>query len=193
MPKILDQLRDDHKNMARLYDLIGRELKVFKTGELPDYELVKKIVDYCLDYPDKFHHPKEDLVYRKLKARHPAAAEVVGALDDEHAKLASLTQRLSAALGNVLEDEQLPRDWFLDVANDFLVFSRRHMQMEEVLFFPAARKHLTPADWAEIAAAAEKRIEAASGTGRPAAFRADYDEIMEWAARSGDRAGVGDG
>ena len=78
MPKILDALSADHKDMALLYDLIGRELRVFKNGELPDYELVKKILDYCLAYPDQCHHPKEDLVFRKLRARDPAAADFIG-------------------------------------------------------------------------------------------------------------------
>ncbi|MGH6662766.1 MAG: hemerythrin domain-containing protein [Rhodospirillales bacterium] len=180
MPKILDELHDDHMNMARLYDLIGRELKTFKSGEHPDYELVQKILDYCLAYPNQCHHPKEDLVFAKLKARRPKAAEVIGDLDDEHRKLAAFTRRFATALANVLEDEQLPRDWFIDVANDFLSFSRRHMQMEEVLFFPAARRHLTAADWAEIEKAIARRIERSSDHDRRERFAAGLGEIMSW-------------
>jgi len=180
MPKTLDALRDDHMDMARLFDLLGRELKVFKTGEHPDYDLIKKILDYCLAYPDQCHHPKEDLVYEKLRGRSPDTAGIIGDLAAEHQKLAAFTLKFSTALGNVLEDEQLPRDWFLDVANDFLSFSRRHMQMEEVLFFPAARKNLTPADWAEIEAAIESRIETAFDEHTLKRFEASYREIMDW-------------
>ena len=180
MTKILDQLSDDHKNMARLYDLIGRELKVFKTGELPDYELVNNILDYCLAYPDQCHHPKEDLVFRKLQARDPSTADVIGDLAKEHEKLAAFTRRFSTALGNVLEDEQLPRDWFIDLANDFLSFSRRHMQMEEVLFFPAARKHLTRQDWAELEDAIAKRLDPAFDREKAARYQAKFRDIMAW-------------
>ncbi|MBI2586127.1 MAG: hemerythrin domain-containing protein [Rhodospirillales bacterium] len=180
MPKILDDLHDDHMNMARLYDLLGRELMTFKNGELPDYELVQKILDYCLAYPDQVHHPKEDLVFRKLKARDPAAAESIGDLAEEHEKLAAFTRRFATALANVLEDEQLPRDWFVDLANDFLAFSRRHMQMEEVLLFPAARKLLTPADWAEIEKAMVRRFARPSDDDRRERFEAGLGEIMAW-------------
>jgi len=180
MPKTIDALREDHKNMARLYDLLGRELKVFKTGEHPDYDLIKKILDYCLTYPDQCHHPKEDLVFGRLRQRHPAAVDAIGNLEIEHEKLAAFTWRFATALGNVLEDEQLPRDWFLDLANDFLAFSRRHMQMEEVLFFPAALKHLTPADWAELEAAIESQIEPAFDEDKLKRFEASYREIMAW-------------
>ncbi len=180
MPKILDDLRDDHKNMARLFDLLGRELKVFKTGERPDYELAKKILDYCLAYPNTCHHPKEDLVFHKLRERYPEAAEAIGDLDKEHEKLTVFTRRFAAALANVLEDEQLPREWFTDVANDFLNFSRRHMQMEEVLFFPVARKRLTAADWAELETAVAGRFEPALGKDELRRFQASYREIIDW-------------
>jgi hemerythrin-like domain-containing protein len=185
MPTILDRLSDDHRNMARLYDLIGRELKVFKTGEHPDYELVKKIVDYCLEYPDKMHHPLEDLAMKSLKARHSNAARIVGDLGQEHRSLGVFAHRFSAALGNVLEDELLPRDWFLEVANDFLSFSRRHMQMEEVLFFPALRKHLTPEDWNAVEAAAGREIGWTPGGAAPA-LEAAYRDIMAWGETSGE-------
>lgn len=180
MAKILDDLHDDHMNMARLFDLIGRELGTFKTGEHPDYELVQKILDYCLAYPDQVHHPKEDLVFARLKARRPKAADAIGDLADEHRQLKAFTRRFATALANVLEDEQLPRDWFIDLANDFLAFSRRHMQMEEVLFFPAARKHLTAADWAELERAIASRIEQAFDADSLNHFQAAYREIMAW-------------
>ncbi|MFQ5763893.1 MAG: hemerythrin domain-containing protein [Rhodospirillales bacterium] len=180
MPKILDELREDHKNLVRLFDLLGRELKVFKDGGQPDYGLVEHILDYCLNYPDLCHHPKEDLIFEKLQARDPAAAGVIGNLHQEHERLSKLTWRFAAAVGNVLEDEHLPREWFLDVANDFLNFSRNHMQMEEVLFFPAARKNLTADDWAALDAAAEKVPDPLFGDDRSEKYRDLYREIMDW-------------
>jgi len=150
MMEILDELRGDHRNMARLLGPLGRELNTFQEGGRPDYDLVENILEYCLHYPDLCHHPKEDLIFEKLQARDPAIAKTIGDLNLEHEKLSDLTWRFSSAVRNVLDDETLPRDWFLDVANDYLSFSHNHMQMEEVLFFPAARKTLTPADWAEL-------------------------------------------
>ena len=180
MPNVLDELRQDHRNNARLWDLLGRELKVFREGGLPDYDLVGTILEYCLNYPDLFHHPKEDLIYQYLKDRDPASGNIVGDLEQEHIRLTALTQRFSNALKNVLEDEQLPRDWFMDVANDFLTFSRNHMQMEEVLFFPAARQHLTPDDWAEVEAASKKVGDPLFGELINEKYRRLYDEIDDW-------------
>lgn len=180
MTKILDDLREDHRNLARLWDLLGRELKVFKDSGQPDYGLVETILDYCLNYPDLCHHPKEDLIYEKLAERDPAAAKTIGDLKREHEKLASLTWRFSTAVSNVLEDEQLPRDWFMDIANDFLVFSRNHMQMEEVLFFPAARKSLTAKDWVELEAAIENVNDPLFGEDKQEKYESLFQDIMDW-------------
>jgi len=180
MSKIIDNLRKDHRNLAKLWDLLGRELKVFKEGGLPDYDLVESILDYNLNYPDLCHHPMENLVFEKLMKRDPAADSAIGDLEKEHEKLSSLTWRFSTAVANVLEDEQLPRDWFLDVANDFLSFSRNHMQMEEVLFFPAALKTLTAEDWDDLEDACEKVDDPLFSDQKQKKYQALYQEIMDW-------------
>jgi len=180
MPKILDDLRQDHRNFARLWDLLGRELKTFRDGGQPDYGLVESILDYCLNYPDLCHHPKEDKVFEKLSDCDPATAKVIGDLKKEHEKLSSLTWRFSTAVSNVLEDDQLPREWFLDVANDFLGFSRNHMQMEEVLFFPAAQKCLKPEDWAELEDSLENVSDPLFGEDKQEKYKTLYQDIMDW-------------
>ena len=184
MAKILDELRDDHRNLARLLDLLARELNTFKEGGRPDYDLVENILEYCLHYPDLCHHPKEDLIFEKLQARDPATAKIIGNLKLEHEKLSTLTWRFSSAVRNVLDDETLPRDWFLDVANDYLSFSRNHMQMEEVLFFPAARKTLAPEDWAELDDAWETVEDPLFGEETQKKYEGLYQEIMDWEGAS---------
>jgi hemerythrin-like domain-containing protein len=180
MTKILDELCQDHRNLAQLWDLLGRELRVFKDGGQPDYDLVESILDYCINYPDLCHHPKEDLVFKKLAERNPGAIGAIGDLSQEHEKLAALTWRFCTALSNVLEDKQLPREWFLDVANDFLSFSRQHMQMEEVLFFPAARKSLTDEDWAELEAEIENVGDPLFGNDKQEKYQSLFRSIMDW-------------
>jgi hemerythrin-like domain-containing protein len=184
MTKILDELRDDHRNMARVFDLLGRELNTFKEGGRPDYDLVENILEYCLQYPDLCHHPKEDLIFEKLQDRDPATANIIGNLKLEHEELSTFTWRFSSAVRNVLDDETLPRDWFLDVANDYLSFSRRHMQKEEILFFPAARKTLAPEDWAELDDTWEMVEDPLFGEEIQKKYEGLYQEIMNWEGRS---------
>ena len=180
MTKILDDLRQDHRNLARLWDLLGRELNIFKQGGQPDYDLVESILDYSLNFPDLCHHPKENLIYEKLADLDPGSLSAIGDLEKEHKKLTELTWKFSTALSNVLEDDQLPREWFLNVANNFLSFSRHHMQMEEVLFFPAARKNLTDEDWADLEKAVETVEDPLFGHDKQEKYQVLLQSILDW-------------
>jgi hypothetical protein len=93
MTKLIEILREDHRNIETLLLVLERELNIFDRAEQPDYEVMRAIIDYFRDYPDRCHHPKEDAVFAKLKTRDPAATASVGDLEAEHLKGAKrLTQ-----------------------------------------------------------------------------------------------------
>lgn len=150
MPAALEMIRAEHRTMTRLLDLLERQIDLFEiTGE-PDYELIGEILDYFRSYPDLYHHPKEDLIFRRLEQRAPEAAKAFGNLEAEHEKV---TQRLSTftrAVVNVLMEAEISRDALVHVARDFIDGERRHMAAEEKFFFPAAERSLSDEDWADI-------------------------------------------
>ncbi len=71
---IIDLLRQEHRNMEKLLLVLEQELSVFDWAERPDYEVVWKIISYFKVYPDAYHHPQEDLIFKKVEARDPVAA-----------------------------------------------------------------------------------------------------------------------
>ncbi len=144
------KLRDEHKNMGSLLTILRREIEHFKNGGPADFHLVRDILDYNVNFPDACHHPKEDLIFQTLGKRDADAASAVGDLEREHADLYVLAKRFATAVDNILGNSTLPRDWFAEVAEDYLRAMRRHMQMEEVVFFPAAERILSDEDWAAI-------------------------------------------
>ncbi|MBT4939421.1 MAG: hypothetical protein HON14_09845 [Rhodospirillaceae bacterium] len=152
MVRVLDALRDEHRNFSRVLEILTREIALFEKAEEPDYDLVEKIVDYLSSFPDVSHHPKEDRLYQKLCARDQKTAELMGDLEVEHLKLAKLTSEFAATLKNVLLDSEQPRDDFIAAAKEFINFFRSHIMLEELRFFPAAMRALSPADWKEIEA-----------------------------------------
>ena len=68
-PSILNDLSTDHARIAKVLDELERQLDILADAGKPDYEVVRGAVEYLLVYPDQFHHPKEDLIYRRLRAR----------------------------------------------------------------------------------------------------------------------------
>ena len=80
-----------------------------------------------------------------------------------------------------MQDAELPRDWFVEVASEYLDFQRRHMQMEEVLFFPAALRALSEDDWRELATDAPSADDPLfGGTDAQGEYDALLEEIMKW-------------
>jgi hemerythrin-like domain-containing protein len=148
---IIDLLRQEHRNIERLLLVLEQELSLFARGKRPDYEVVRAIIAYFEVYPDAYHHPQEDLVFKKLKMRDPAAAARVGDLAAEHRSGAERLRRVAQAVQGVLTDREIPRQVVDGIIRDFIVNERHHMVMEERVFFPAAIQALRPEDWAEIA------------------------------------------
>ncbi len=181
MTDIIDSLHEDHATLAKLLDTLERQLGLFDEGEIPDYDIVRGVVNYCLDYPDLYHHPKEDLVLARLKAADPVAAAAIGDLAAEHQDLAALTRRFADAIDAILQDIQVPRGPFEDAARRFLEAYRAHMNKEERAFLPAARRALGAADWAEIDARLSKPEDPLFGAPGAERFAALRQDILYWA------------
>lgn len=180
MPKIIDELHRDHANLAKLLAALERQLAVFERGERPDYDILHGVIDYCLNYPDLYHHPKEDLVMERLRARDPAAAATLGDLMAEHARLGEITRRFAAAVHNVLQEMEVPRAAFGEAARGFLDAYREHMTAEERAFLPLAAKALTEEDWREIDARMAPRRDPLFEGEPEEHFRALSKDILAW-------------
>ncbi|WGD55036.1 hemerythrin domain-containing protein [Bradyrhizobium sp. CB1650] len=154
---IIERLSQEHRNIETLLAILERELEVFDRGDRPDYEVIRAVISYFEVYPEVYHHPQEDRVFAKLKARDPAAAAKIGDLAREHQKGAERLRRVAHAIDNVLADREVLRQNVDTIVRDFIEQERRHMMMEDREFFPAALKALKPQDWTEIASAVTGR------------------------------------
>jgi hemerythrin-like domain-containing protein len=180
MAEVMRVLYQDHRNLAKLLNVLERQLAVFEDSGLPDYDVIRGVLDYCTSYPDVCHHPKEDLVLNALSARDAAAADRVGDLRADHEELAALTARFLAQVHRVMAGAELPRDWFGNMARDFLDSYRNHMAMEEEVFFPLAEETLMPEDWAQIDAKVSDRDDPLFGERVEQRFRELRERILDW-------------
>jgi hemerythrin-like domain-containing protein len=150
MTKIIEILREEHRNIEELLLVLEQELNVFDRNEQPDYEILQAVISYFQDYPDCCHHPKEDMIFEKLKARDPVAAGSVGDLEAEHQNEGKRLQRVAQMIRSILTHHEVLRPTFDDIMRDFIEHERKHMEMEERVLFPAAVNALQPEDWAGI-------------------------------------------
>ncbi len=180
MPKIITLLLEEHQNIEKLLLVVEHELEIFDSGGRPDYEILQTIIQYFQDYPEGRHHPKEEMIFRKLKARDPAAAKRVGDVEAEHEVEARRLQSFARAVASVLADQEFLRESFHLAVHDFVENQREHLRKEEQLLFPAAAKALRPEDWAEIDARLDDRKDPLFDSMVEEKFRDLQKTILRW-------------
>ena len=180
MSRIIEILLDEHRNIEKLLHVLEQELKIFDRGESPDYEILQAIIDYFQDYPESYHHPKEDVVFEKLELRDPAATRQIGDTKAEHQVETDRLRQFARAIEDVLAGRELLRQTFHNVVRDFIDHQRQHMAKEERLLFPSAVKALRPEDWVEINAQLNTRKDPLFDDSTEKKFHALQQTIMRW-------------
>jgi hemerythrin-like domain-containing protein len=151
MVEIIEILRQEHRNIEKLLRVMEQELSIFDRGERPDYEVFAAVIEFFKKYPDSCHHPKEDIIYEKFRARDPDRAASIADLQAEHREGAMRLRRVAQAIDSVLNDQELLRQNVDRIVRDFIDNERKHIALEDDVIFPAIMDTLQPGDWAEIA------------------------------------------
>ncbi|MEQ8333109.1 hemerythrin domain-containing protein [Nisaea sp.] len=180
MSKILEILQKDHQHHDVLLTILENQVKdAHLTGET-DYEAVSAIVDYFLTYPAEFHHAREDKIYEKIVNRDPLSAEEIGRIEEEHDACEAYIKAFAAALSNILGVGIITRNQFANAALEFIESQRRHIRMEESIFFPTALRVLTAEDWDALDAELSDTSDPIFGSHQEGRFAALRQEIIDW-------------
>jgi len=120
----------------------------------PRFEVLRSMLRYIDEYPEKLHHPKEDEhLFARLVARAPETRRLVDELQAEHEEGARLVRELERALVFLEEGWPAGAREFLAAADAYAEFHWKHMRKEERELLPLAQRHLTAGDWKAIDAA----------------------------------------
>lgn len=150
MTDTLFLLRLEHGNLSKLLGLIEDQLAAADAGAPMDAELLSLAAEYFCDYPDRCHHPKEDLVYRLLGKRAPDACSGLRDLIADHRRLHELAEGFTGAVLRVREQPQAAEPGVRAVIREFTQHYRQHMRTEEERFFRLAERRLSRDDWATL-------------------------------------------
>ncbi len=153
MPATLALWHTEHANFARLLNLLDDQLALFHDAAAPDYELMQEIMFYMTHYSDVLHHPKEDLVFAKIREREGTVGKVVDELAAQHVHLKSSGAHLVSQLDEIINGTISSRAQIEATARDYVDTLRQHMRIEETQILPLAERLLTAQDWSAIHAA----------------------------------------
>lgn len=147
----------EHANLARLMDILEKQLAAFNVGEQPNYDLLLDVVHYLRHYPDQVHHPKEDVAFARLLKRDPRMKPQIDRLTQEHRAIGAAGAALLKHLEEVLAGSVEPRSVVEEAAATYLAYYRGHLAAEDEEVVPRAAELLTAADWAAVAKAVPAR------------------------------------
>jgi hemerythrin-like domain-containing protein len=179
MTATLKILRDEHAALASMLRTLPLLVSATKDGRAPDFALLRDMVFYVADFPERQHHRKEaELLFPKLRARAPWARELLDRLEEEHARSEYWIHTLEHALTawEVIGDAR--RAAFETAVRRYAEFYLAHMALEEREIMPLALQALTPADWAELDGALAPEPDPLTGLEPEAAYRALFDRIV---------------
>ncbi len=146
----LQELHQDHVNLAKVLHLLEKQLADVKSGEHIDLEVLSEIVDYVQTYPDRVHHKREDIIF-SIYAEHPASRlDLVGRLMEEHTLLSKKTHDLREHIEQWRHDSPVARERVVSIIADYLSMQWGHLNLEEDSVFGLLHQELMPADWERI-------------------------------------------
>lgn len=177
---IIEVLLKEHRHIKKLLHVLEHELSEFDRSKSPDYDIIQAIIEYFEDYPEAYHHPKEDMVFEKLKMRDPAVATRIGDIQDEHEIETMRLERFAQAVDDILAGREVLRQSFHDIVHEFIAHQRTHMDKEELMLFPAAVAALQAEDWADIDARLHSPKDPVFDTEGQKKFQALQKTILRW-------------
>jgi hemerythrin-like domain-containing protein len=148
-------IRQEHAALAAMLRSLPLLLDHHRRqGTLPDFALLRAMLFYIDEFPERLHHRKEDeMLFPMVRKRCPELSVALDQLerDHEHGERAIRDLEHELLAFEVLGEPR--REAFEHAAQGYVEFYLRHMALEENEVLPAAQSALDAADWAGIDAA----------------------------------------
>ena len=147
---IMAALRAEHKHIASVMEVFSEQLKAVAGGEMVNTHIMYETMDYMVCWPDRFHHPREDLVYGRVAEIDTSAADNVDSLQREHDVMGEKARKLLADI-DLWRKGEITGDSIVKDGRNYIDKMYVHMNTEESLVFPQIESVLSIEDWRELA------------------------------------------
>ena len=165
-------IRGEHQTLSAVIFSLKQVADDMARGKLtPDYKLLWSIMYYIEEFPERLHHPKEELeLFPRIRARGHDIDDTLDELHQQHLKSRLHLDALKALLGRMEAEIPGAAQEFCAKLATYQAFHYQHMSQEEAEVLPKARELLTAQDWEDIAAS----------------FAANDDPMLDNAANSSE-------
>jgi len=145
-------LRRDHAGLSRMLREIDIQAGRLSHEPEPARSLLVEAMRYLLRYHHAFHHPREDRLFARIRARDAALDQTLIGLSEEHESGEAAAERLAADLeaASIRQLRGRPGARLAERVNEYVGHTRTHMRHEEAVFYARAEAVLSAEDWREV-------------------------------------------
>jgi hemerythrin-like domain-containing protein len=173
----LQTIRDEHNALAAMVRSLGMLVDRGPQQEPARFfEVVRAMLFYIDEFPERLHHPKEsNHLFPKVARVAPELIPVLHRLEADHLNGERRVRELQHLLTAWELLGEARREAFLAAAHDYVRFQLGHIETEETQVLAAASKLLREPEWQELenVFAANADPVACGATGNPA-----YDRLF---------------
>lgn len=149
---VIRLIQQEHINLTSVIHCMQQFVRALgQDGTPADLKVMRAMLLYVIDYPERVHHPKEEEhLFARLRQRSRDVDSTLDELTRQHVRGTTLTRELEHALARY-EFQGAPALPALRLlVEEYGKFFFEHMRLEEDVVLPAALRHLTEADWIVI-------------------------------------------
>lgn len=155
---VIDVLVDEHKLVRQYLDTLGIAVDLMGSGEELPEDFFDKTLDFSNTFLDTYHHFKEEyVVFLKLAEKKGGTIDPqIVSLRDQHERGRSFVKKIKASIKGYLEGSEVQRAKLFENLGYFYQLQRQHLNRENHVFFPMARKAFSQTELDEFAKEFEK-------------------------------------
>ena len=155
MKLTLDSLYRDHDGLRRILYLLEELLIAIYRGSSENYPLLRRILAYIQDHPERVHHPAEDAVFSVIFRNGVSDRKFrddVNTLMKDHSEIEGIIRDTIATVDSVLVSSQPDVKGVGEKLSALINRQREHLLFEEMNVYPYIAKHLDKKGWESVAA-----------------------------------------
>ncbi|MFW5816701.1 MAG: hemerythrin domain-containing protein [Wenzhouxiangella sp.] len=159
--RFMQGLRRDHAGLSRVLREIDTQAARLARAPGQARPVLVDALRYLLRYHHAFHHPREDRLFERIRARDAELEATLGQLSHEHEsgeqQAAELADNIASQRPRRLRGRRGER--LAERIHDYVRHTRIHMRSEEAVFYARAERVLDDSDWQAVIAADDGRTD----------------------------------
>ncbi len=146
--KPTDILVKEHVLIKRALDILSEARGCIETGSVPPKIFFETALDFFRSYADRFHHFKEEYIMFGMLAQKKGGSfdTEIGALRFQHDRMRGFLLNISESLSGYSESDEFIVTNILENMASYISLLRRHIYLEDKIFFPMVDKELSEED-----------------------------------------------